>query len=79
MVRVYTDWPRNYALDFVGRIEEIRTDIGPEDEKLPYQEQHRYGIRLPHAGIYYFSEAELLKLSKRASKKVRIQRRISSL
>lgn len=46
MVRVYTGWPRNYDLDFVGEIEDIRTDIVPEDEGLPYREQHRFGIKL---------------------------------
>lgn len=61
MVRVYTGWPRNYDLDFVGEIEDIRTDIVLGDKGLPYREQHRFGIKLPHAGIYYFSEAEIKK------------------
>ncbi|GBQ19829.1 hypothetical protein ACLRDC_14345 [Gluconacetobacter sacchari] len=66
MVHVSTGWPRNYDLDFVGRIEDIKTTVGPEDEGLPYQEQHRYGIKLPRAGIYYFSAAEIRKIEKKS-------------
>ena len=61
MVRVRTGWPRNYDLDYIGVIECIKADIGPEDAGLPPSEVHRYGIRLPYAGIYYFSAMEIEK------------------
>jgi hypothetical protein len=64
MVQVDTGHPRNYELSFIGRIEDIRTDIPPEDRLLPSREVHRFGIRMPHGVIYYFSEAEIFRLKK---------------
>lgn len=64
MVRVNTGHPRNYELNFIGKIEEIKTDIPQEERSLPAHEVHRFGIRMPHGVIYYFSEAEIFRLKK---------------
>ncbi|MFS3137328.1 hypothetical protein ACLRDC_18480 [Gluconacetobacter sacchari] len=62
MVRVHTGWPRNYDLDFIGRIEDIKVKFGPEDHALPCRERHRFGIKLPYSGLYYFSAVEIAHL-----------------
>ncbi|MBO1326095.1 hypothetical protein K2X14_09970 [Acetobacter sp. TBRC 12305] len=61
-VRIHTGWPYNYDLDYIGVIEDIKLDAGPEDDGLAPDEVHRFGIALPHGGIYYFCAKEIRKV-----------------